>query len=120
MPCARTVTCSSSTAPTIGCGRSTRWSPTPPATGTAPIPCGCCSAASERASVRAAVLGCGRVDLHRQLPPGDALLVGEAPAVGGLDDDVVVLAAVQPLRYVLIAGEGREELAVDRHPARRV
>jgi hypothetical protein len=66
------------------------------------------------------VLRCGVVDHHCQLPLRDALFVREPPSVGGLDDDVVVLAAVEALWLVFGAGEGGEELAVHDDPAARI
>ena len=46
--------------------------------------------------------------------------MGEAPAVGRLDDDVVIVAAVEPLGDLGVARERGDELAAYVDPAGRV
>ena len=70
------------------------------------------------ASVREAMRWRGVVDDDSELPQGDALLVGELPSVRRVDDHVVIVASVQPLGRVRVAGERRHELAVDVDPSR--
>src|SRR4051794_9342552 len=112
MPARSKATCSSSTSRQRPSSLSTRWWPRRRPDGTAPTRYGCCDGACSRVrrpSVRLAVCRCRLVDNDRQLPTRGALLVREAPTVGGRLDDIVVVAPVHALGHVLVAGERHEE-----------